>query len=628
MVKLLVSIVLCCQSAALSAFQKPNDNKTPAQSIEELEQKLQQVLNDEHVPGLSVAIVHREGAEWIAGLGKADVASDRAATAETVFRIGSTSKAFASLAILLLVEQGKLSLEDPVRLLAPEVWFENRWEASDPVRIVHLLEHTAGWDDLPLSIYAKEDSKMALREALNEDRRSRVSRWRPGTRMAYCNSGPPVAAYIVEKMTGQKFEDFVRENFFKPIGMKTATFFQPAPESTTTLYHKDGKTPFSYWNILYRPSGSINASAHDMANYLRFYLGRGSVNGEQILPSAAIDRMESPKSTWAAKEGLKAGYGLSNYWSVFDGFVYHGHNGGVSGGLTEMGYMPEEGVGYFFSTNAGNAEAYTKIGAILRSYITRKLQKPPVPPETSLPALASEYAGWYAPNSPRNQLMFFLERLLGLSHVHFKENKLLLSDLRERNRTFLPVTGLQFRHAPLNDSPEPIATLELLTPKEEGKFIQLGLGMTTIKRLPAWLAIGEIVLTCFVVLSIVSILVYAPFWILGGLSKKRRRPAERSLRLWPFIASLSLIGIVVLVAQSSEDFIARMGNLTGWSFALFLATLVFAAAAAASLLFLWRAPRQEVRLSVNIYSTAVIFALVIATAYLAYWGIIGLRLWA
>ena len=78
----------------------------------------------------------------------------------------------------------------------------------------------------------------------------------------------------------------------------------------------------------------MNASASDMANYLLFYLNRGSVNGTQILPAAAIDRMEIPTSTWAAKESLKTGYGLSNYWTVEDGFVYHGHDGGVDGGLT------------------------------------------------------------------------------------------------------------------------------------------------------------------------------------------------------------------------------------------------------------------------------------------------------
>ena len=226
MIKSFISILLFCLNINLYSSAKPDEDKIPAQSLEELQQKLEAVLKESHVPGMSVALVRKDGPEWVAALGVADVANQRAATAETLFRIGSTSKAFAALAILKLVEEGKVSLEDPVHQLVPEVWFENRWEESDPIRVVHLLEHTTGWDDMHLREYAIEaDPRVELREAFDFDRTSRISRWQPGTRMAYCNSGPPVAAYIVEKITGQKFEDYVAQNFFQPIGMKTATFF-------------------------------------------------------------------------------------------------------------------------------------------------------------------------------------------------------------------------------------------------------------------------------------------------------------------------------------------------------------------------------------------------------------------
>jgi CubicO group peptidase (beta-lactamase class C family) len=178
------------------------------------------------------------------------------------------------------------------------------------------------------------------------------------TRMAYCHSGPAVAAYLVEKLTGQRFEDYETQNFFAPIGMNSATFFQAPSPVLTTLYRPDGKTPFPYWNILYRPAGAINASAKDMAAYVQFYLNRGTVSGTQVIPASSIDRMEIPTRTWAAKEGLETGYGLSDYWSIHDGFVYHGHNGGVAGGLTEVAYLPDYGVSYFYSINAGNGDAF------------------------------------------------------------------------------------------------------------------------------------------------------------------------------------------------------------------------------------------------------------------------------
>lgn len=612
----------------LAADKKKEEQPKPAQSIEELQQQIENILKTTHTPGVSVAIVHKSGPEWIAGLGMADVASGRANTPATLFRIGSTSKAFTSLSILMLVDQGKLSLNDPVHKLAPEVWFENRWEATDPIRVVNVLEHTTGWDDLHLREYAKQaPDSMSVREGLDYDHHSRISRWAPGTRAAYCNSGPPVAAYIVEKLTGQHFEDFVEQNLFLPIGMKTATYFEPAAGTATTLYHADGKTPYPYWHILLRPAGSINASAKDMAAYLEFYLNRGAVDGKQLVAAADIDRMEVPESTWAAKEGMKAGYGLSNYWSFQDGFVYHGHNGGVEGGLTDMSYMSEYGVGYFYSINAGSGEGFSKIGKAIRAYITNKLQRPMVPMASNLPANASDYAGWYEPDSPRVELSHFLERLAGLTRIQFSGGKLLMTGLGNWKQPFIPVMGSQFRYVPKKDPPEPMPTLELLTPNSEGRFIQAG-GMTTLKNVPAWFAILEIVLTVFVILSIISILIYAPFWILGGLIKNRRRPAERGMRLWPLIAVLSLVAFVVIFSLCSADLIGRLGNRTGWSEALFLTTIIYAIATLASLVAWWRAPVEQVRRCVRLHSRLVILALLIAAFYLAYWDVIGLRTWA
>jgi len=627
-VKTLTRFVFFCLFATTCFAQnKKDDAPKPAQSIRELQQQLEKILEETHTPGVSVAIVHRDGPEWMAGLGKSDVAANRPTTPDTQFRIGSTSKAFASLSVLKLSNEGKLSLDDSVHKLVPEVWFENPWEATDPVRVVDLLEHTTGWDDMHLREYAKDDPALPLRDALDYDHHSRISRWRPGTRMAYCNSGPAVAAYIVEKVTGQKFEDYVSKNFFEPIGMKTATYFQPTSGMLTSLYHPDGKTTYPYWNVEYRPAGSINASAKDMAAYVQFYLNRGTVNGVQVIPAASIDRMEMPTRTWAAKEGLKAGYGLSNYWSINEGFVYHGHDGGVAGGLTEMAYMPDNGVGYFYSINAANGGSFEKIGEAIRAYITRNLQKPTPPPAATLPANAVAYAGWYQPDSTRSELTHFLERLLGVARVRFDDGKLLVSSLGERNQAFVPVTDTQFRAVPKKGFPSPTATVELLTPNVEGQFIQLGSGMSTIKRIPALLAISEIILTCWFVLAVVLVLLYAPFWILGGLSKKRRRPAERGMRLWPLMAVLSLIAVVVIFSAASDDLIPRMGNLTAWSAAFFLATVVYALATLAGAVSLWRAPKEGVRAGVRRFSSAVILALLIAAAYLAYWGIIGLRTW-
>jgi CubicO group peptidase (beta-lactamase class C family) len=309
--------------AMLVAPIQRSDSQAPARTIPELESRIRNVLERTHTPGISIAVVSRDSVVWQAGLGLADVASGRAATPATLFRIGSTSKTFTALMVLLLEQEGRLHLEDPIRNYIPEIAFTNAWESTDPVRLVNVLEHTAGWDDFSLRVFASSDpTPLTLRQGLDLDAAGRTSRWRPGTRFSYTNWGPPVAAYIVEKVTNRSFEELVRDRLFVPIGMRTATFRQPGPGvPTATLYHRDGRTPFPYWHVAGRPTGAINASATDMAAYLRFLVNRGAVNGRQLLPATAMVRLELPTSSLSARARLSVGYGLFLMTYTGGGFV-------------------------------------------------------------------------------------------------------------------------------------------------------------------------------------------------------------------------------------------------------------------------------------------------------------------
>lgn len=148
-----------------------------------------------------------------------------------------------------------------------------------------------------------------------------------------------------------------------------------------------------------------------------------------------------------------------------------------------------------------------------------------------------------------------------------------------------------------------------------------------LKRIPTWYAISEILLTAFVVLSMLSIVLYAPFWIFGGLIRRRRRPAERPMRLWPLVAVLSLLAFVGIFMLCSDDLIDRMGNRTIWSEALFWSTVFYGIAVLFSATAWWRAPKESVRRGVRTYSGIVTLALLISVFYLAYWGVIGLKTW-
>ena len=135
-----------------------------------------------------------------AGIGMADPNTDREADENTYWRLGSITKSFVGLAALILQERGMLRLTDTVAALAPEIGIRNRWDNEAPVRLAHLLEHTAGFDDLRYKDYASNDpTPLSLRQGIDHVGGSLYSRWPPGLHFSYSNAGPAVAAYIVQQ---------------------------------------------------------------------------------------------------------------------------------------------------------------------------------------------------------------------------------------------------------------------------------------------------------------------------------------------------------------------------------------------------------------------------------------------
>jgi CubicO group peptidase (beta-lactamase class C family) len=623
----LCRLTVACAAAALVLGAAEKKEPVP-QTLDELQAAIAKVLVETKTPGAGIAIVTRDRVLLAGGIGKADVAAGRPAAADTLFRIGSVSKGFASLSILKLREQGRLSLDDPVRKYAPEIAFQNRWEATDPVRIVHLLEHTTGWDDLHLHEYASNDPKpLTLFEGLAYHPDSRVSRWRPGTRMAYCNAGPAVAAYIVEKISGRRFEDYVQQNFFGPLHMDTASYlYTPAVrQHLTTLYAADGVRKEPYWHITVRPSGAVNASPRDMAAYVRFYLNRGAVDEVAIVKPGSIERMEYPESTLAARDGLRIGYGLSNYATIDDrGFVWHGHNGGIQGGLTEMAYLPDAGIGYAYMINATNGEAFGRIHKLVTAFLTRNLPAPVLPAPATVPtALAAQYTGWGEPANPRGQMTYFIGRIMGLNRITLRGRSLVLAPLQGPPRTFVPVTDRLWR-----EEKKPVPTLALISDTRDGRFLQAG---AMWKIIPAWEAWGEIGGTALVIALFATSLLYAVFWI-PALLLHRLRPLRGSrlylsVRALPLAAILWLLACAGVFALAGEDALGRLGHVTPWSASVFVLTILFAVTSLAALVQAWRARLWPIRRAVLVHSLLAA-ACVAATVYFAWWGVIGFRTWS
>jgi CubicO group peptidase (beta-lactamase class C family) len=591
--------------------------------LAQLKQGIEEILKKQHTPGAGVAIVRRDGPEWIAGIGLADVASLRPATAGTLFRIGSVSKGFVSLSVLKLQQEGKLDLQDTLKSRAPDLEFHNPWEATDPVRIVNLLEHTAGWDDLSMRAYAADfPDEGSLKEGLAYSRRSLTSRWKPGTLYSYANPGPPAAAYVVERISGQRFEDYVEQNWFKPLRMGTASYFYtPAVrDRLATLYHADGKTPFPYWHIILRPAGSINASATDMANYVQFYLNRGSFDGVQLLPASAIDRMELPTTTYAAREGMTTGYGLSNYSMDADGWLYHGHDGGVEGGLTDFAYLPKEGVGYVVMINSSNGSTLWEIGKLLREYITREQVRTEAGKPGS-PGLAKEYAGWYELINPRQEWTRpFLKLILLKVRATEQGMSFLQFGLFQRNR-WIPITSRIYRMR--NGT---FASLALIADHSDGTLIDASMG--SYRRIPAWRAFLEMAVVAAGALLLLSTLIFSLVWVPRRLFGDLKGVGFLGVRALPALAALSFCAGTGCMLYSFGSVIDRLGHLTPASGGIFIFMLAFALLSVLGLFQSLRHRNAGIRRLVWWHAFAASLIFTIAALYLTCGGFIGWRPWA
>lgn len=606
------------------------DSLPPPTTIAELESRVRAVMVKHKVPSVAIAVVSRDSILWVAGLGKADVASGQDANAESLYRIGSTSKAFTSLLMLLLEQEGKLKLDDPVSKYAPEIRFANRWEATDPVRIVHLLEHTTGWDDLAFRDYANSDSTpLSLKQGLDYTPKTRTSRWRPGTNVSYCNSGPPVAGYIAEKLEGRSFDSLVRDRIFLPIGMTTATYLRdPAlRDRMVTLYHADGVTPYPYWHVIQRPAGSINASPVDMARYVQFLLNRGAVNGVQMLPRGVIEAMERPRSSGTARAGLPVGYGLHLATYVDSGFVWMGHDGGVNGGLTMMSYRPDAGTGFAYMITSGNGEAYNEIGKLVRGFLTHAEARPTPPAAGAMPDEARARAGWYEPDNPRQQIIYFVERVFGLTRVTVDDTALVMNPLLGKPVRYLPVSGQLFRQVS-----EPVATLALTSNAEDGRAMgieQMGyLLPSEFHRVPSWRAMTEIVVAALWLAGIVLTLLFALIWIPRKLFGRLKAVRKTGPRFWPLVAALCIVAFGLIVQVNIENAIDVLGNRTGWSMAFTAVTVLFPIAALLGLISAWRAKGEEAGRGAVRFGVGMSLLNVIVAAFLFAHGLVGWRPWA
>jgi CubicO group peptidase (beta-lactamase class C family) len=377
----------------------------------------------------SIAIVDRAGV--VMARGYAVVAFDpyRKADADTLFRVGSISKTPVWIAIMQLVEQGKLSLDDPVNnqlppsLQVPDEGFQK------PILVRHLMTHTAGFEDSTEGLFLHDPTKlMTLDQSLAAYRVHRVRE--PGTLAVYSNYGAALAGALVAHVTGETWQDYAERRILRPLGLATATYREPYPESVATA--RDLPEPmaaevlakttngFSWASGAYHtqpfeyvsddaPAGTLSASANDMAKYMQALLD------PELMAKAGVLKVET---ALALRQPLFAntpelGAMLHGFFdlSASRGRSGFGHGGALVFQKSTMEIYPNEGFSIFISANTpAGGTLLDKLPALLLDLAYPKTL--PVPPrakeaETEGARVAGVYRGLrvatYRSEAPSNR---------------------------------------------------------------------------------------------------------------------------------------------------------------------------------------------------------------------------------
>lgn len=309
--------------------------------IDDIDKYLNECMDKLHVPGMSIVIVKDDTILFSKGYGVESIDTNQPMTKNSSSAIGSLTKSFTAVAMLQLLEQGKVSLEDPVIKHIP--WFKTLDEEnSRMITIKMLLSNTSG---LPTEVnvdklfLSKETSNIAREEfirslstySLNEE---------PGLAYEYSNAGFVVAGYIIEKVTGMTYENYIEENILKPLDMDRSTTKLENFDNLNVLYgHTAGINTSivsnKLYNIIGTPAGSeLRCSASDLGNYLVMLLNDGVYKNKQIISKESINRLFEPvisfkkASDWGEAKEWDMSYALGFMRGKIDGedILTHGGN--------------------------------------------------------------------------------------------------------------------------------------------------------------------------------------------------------------------------------------------------------------------------------------------------------------
>jgi CubicO group peptidase (beta-lactamase class C family) len=335
--------------------------------VESLERFIGEQLAAWEVPGCAVAAVRGGQVELAGGWGLRDREAGLPATEDTLFAIGSTTKAFTATTVGALVDEGLLEWDRPLRDYVPEIRLHDP-VVSDRLTIVDLLSHRSGLPRHDLTWVGQPDrSRAEIVRALRFLPLSKDLR----QQFQYCNLGYVVAGYVVEALSGVPWEDFTRRRLLEPLRMRRTNLSVDemlADDDHAKAYtRRDGAiVPVPQRPLpAIAPAGAINSSAADMARWVLAQLAGGQLDGATVMSPATAKRQLTPHMLipgFGEVPGLSAyAYGLGWLNGRYREHAIAMHDGGIDGFMTHCMLLPDDGIGVVVLTNTSAAMMHLTI---------------------------------------------------------------------------------------------------------------------------------------------------------------------------------------------------------------------------------------------------------------------------
>ena len=350
-----------------------------------LDSYVERALTQWQIPGVAVGIV-KDGELVVAkGYGVRELGKPEKVDANTLFMIGSNTKAFTGTALALLEADGKLSLTDPVKKYLPRFdmkddWVENHLDLQD------IVSHRIGMETF------QGDFMYWTSDLTSDQVIEKFGKLEPmyplRTKWGYCNVGFLIAGKVIETVSGKTWAEVLKERIFTPLGMNRTIALSaglPGTDNAAQAHSMvEGKTVVQPYGLIdnLAPAGSISSSIEDMSHWVIAQLANGKYMGQEVIPANVIARTREPLSIEGRRPSTSSGirrhyglYGMGWELSDYDGREIVSHTGGVNGFVTSVTLMPEENLGIIVLTNTDMNGFYVALmREILDAYLARPYQ--------------------------------------------------------------------------------------------------------------------------------------------------------------------------------------------------------------------------------------------------------------